>query len=166
MKYIYLVLFCFVVFSCSNEPEKKPVIDTKVLPKVTKQNKTNLAFTTKVEFYKNGKATKNIKVALAKTPDERNQGLMNVTNLKMDNGMLFIFEKEQALSFWMANTPLSLDIIFISADYKIVRIHSETEPFTTKQYDSSKPAKFVIEVNGGFCVDNDILDGTEVGFDL
>lgn len=166
MKYIFLVLICFLLSSCSNETETKPAIDTKVLSKKTNQNKDNLNFTNKVEFYKNGKVTKKIKVAVARTPDERNQGLMGVTKLKMDNGMLFVFEKEQELSFWMANTPLSLDIIFVNADFKIVRIHTETEPFTTKQYESSKPAKYVIEVNGGFCVDNDILDGTEVGFDL
>jgi len=137
-----------------------------------KQDKTKktttkvLDFTTIVEFLKPKNETVQILASLAKTPEDRNAGLMGVENLKKNHGILFVFEQNQPLSFWMANTPLSLDIIFVNADYKIVRIHSNTEPFSTKQYESGVNAKYVIETIGGFCIENDILEGTIVGFDI
>ena len=164
MKRLLIALLIGTSFACTSEPQKKTSPQKKSL--VEKATPTSLTFGNKVEFYKKGKVSKTVDVALAAKPEERNQGLMGVSKLDINKGMLFIFEKNQPLSFWMANTPLSLDIIFVNADYKIVRIHSNTEPFSTKQYDSSKPAKYVIEVNGGYCIENDILEGTEVGFDI
>lgn len=93
---------------------------------------------------------------------ERNQGLMDVRNLPASKGMLFIFEKDEARSFWMANTPLPLDIIFVSESGEIVRIHHSTQPFSEKSLASDKPAKYVIETNAGYCVSHDIQEGMKV----
>jgi uncharacterized membrane protein (UPF0127 family) len=103
-----------------------------------------------------------IEVALADEPKERNEGLMDVNSLPPDKGMLFIFEEQQPLSFWMANTPLSLDIIFVNENKEIVRIHHSTQPFTQKDFPSGKPAKYVIETNAGFCISHDIREGMQV----
>jgi len=166
-------LIIITVSNCSEETSKKSEkVDVKEKSKTekkvpTKKNKTKvLNFTTIVEFLKPKNETVQVLAALANTPEERNAGLMGVESLKKNHGMLFVFEQNQPLSFWMANTPLSLDIIFVNADYKIVRIHSNTEPFSTKQYESGANAKYVIETIGGFCIDNDILEGTIVGFDI
>lgn len=105
-----------------------------------------------------------VRVAVADTPDERNMGLMDVQKLPEDAGMLFLFDHERPQSFWMANTPLSLDIIFINSDHEIVRIHHNTEPFATKQFNSDAPAQYVVETNGGFCVAHDITEGMKVRF--
>lgn len=169
--FFYLIgLILIVQFTACGSKKAETPSPTQQVENAPEKNiavkKTELAFTNKVEFLRDGKSTLSINVALAIKPEERNAGLMGVTKLAPKSGMLFIFEKQEPLSFWMANTPLSLDIIFVDETFKIVRIHSNTEPFTTKQYASGKPARYVVEVNGGFCVENDILEGTEIGFDL
>lgn len=106
-----------------------------------------------------------VKVALAQTESERNIGLMDVHDMPFDTGMYFIFETETHRSFWMANTPLSLDILFISSDYRIVRIHTNTTPFSERQIRSELPAKFTLEVNAGFVREFDIREGMHVNLE-
>lgn len=109
-----------------------------------------------------GEPITTIEVAIADDAEERNMGLMDVNNLPADKGMLFIFENQQPLSFWMANTPLSLDIFFVNESGEIVRIHQNTQPFSDKSLTSDKPAKYVIETNSGFSVSHDIQEGMKV----
>lgn len=101
---------------------------------------------------------------MADEDSERNQGLMDIRNLPQSKGMLFIFEETQPRSFWMANTPLPLDIIFVNADKEIVRIHHNTQPFSEKNFSSGEPAKYVVETNAGYCVSHDIQEGMKVSF--
>ncbi len=103
-----------------------------------------------------------IEVAVADDNEERNQGLMDVRDLPTSKGMLFIFEQNQPRSFWMANTPLPLDIIFVNEDGEIVRIHHSTQPFSEENYTSGQPAKYVIETNAGYCISHDIQEGMKV----
>jgi len=105
-----------------------------------------------------------IKVAIADTPEKRDAGLMNVTRLDENDGMLFVFQKPQPLSFWMANTPLPLDIIFIDKDHKIVRIYHSTTPYSKNELSSGSPAQYVVEVNGGYCINHDITEGMMAKF--
>lgn len=107
---------------------------------------------------------KTIQVAVADDAKERNQGLMDVYNMAEDEGMIFIFEKEELQSFWMANTPLTLDIMYVNADSNIVRIYQNTEPFSQASLPSESPAQYVIETNGGFSVANGITEGMKVRF--
>lgn len=99
---------------------------------------------------------------MADDTSERNHGLMDVRDLPQSKGMLFIFEKNEPRSFWMANTPLPLDIIFVNTDGEIVRIHHSTQPFSEENYTSGQPAKYVIEVNAGYCISHDIQEGMKV----
>lgn len=103
-----------------------------------------------------------IDVAVADEPQERNEGLMDVNSLPANKGMLFMFEEQEPLSFWMANTPLALDIIFINENHEIVRIHHSTQPFSEENFVSDKPAKYVIETNAGFSISHDIQEGSTV----
>jgi len=80
------------------------------------------------------------------------------------SGMLFIFPQEQPLNFWMKNTPRSLDIIYINADYTIVSITENTTPYSQTQISSKHPAKYALEVNGGFCQSQGIAAGDRVEF--
>lgn len=105
-----------------------------------------------------------MEVAVADDNHERNQGLMDVRDLPSSKGMLFIFDENQPRSFWMANTPLPLDIIFVNADKEIVRIHHNTQPFSEKSFASDEPAKYVVETNAGYCISHDIQEGTKVSF--
>lgn len=113
-----------------------------------------------------GQEITSIQVAVADDASERNMGLMDVSDLPADRGMLFIFEKQQPLSFWMANTPLSLDIFFVNEAMEIVRIHQNTQPFSEKNLTSEKPARYVIETNGGFSLSHDIQEGMKVEFEI
>ena len=100
-----------------------------------------------------------IDIEVAETKQERNDGLMNVNSLPDDKGMLFVFERQEPRSFWMANTPLSLDIIFADNRGEIVRVHHQTKPFSSQQYVSRKPARYVVEVVGGYSISHDIKEG-------
>lgn len=100
-----------------------------------------------------------IQIAVAETEQERNDGLMDVNSLPDDKGMLFVFDNQEPRSFWMANTPLSLDIIFVNNKGKIVRIHQQTKPFSDQKYISRDPARYVVEVKGGYCINHDIKEG-------
>lgn len=151
------VLSLSLIFSSCSEQEKT---------EDSSQNKgRTLNYEKSVSFLNtNADTLTTIDVAIADTDKKRNQGLMDVRDLPADKGMLFIFNENQPRSFWMANTPLSLDIMFVNEDFEIVRIHQNAEPFSEKSFESEEPAKYVIETNGGFSVSHDIQEGTKVRF--
>lgn len=123
----------------------------------------SLEFVRSVSFLTaDGDTVSTIEAAVADDDKERNQGLMDVRNLPKSKGMLFIFEDNEPRSFWMANTPLSLDIFFVNEDLEIVRIHNNTKPFSEDNVLSEKPAKYVIETNAGYSVSHDIQEGMKV----
>ena len=66
-------------------------------------------------------------------------------------------------SFWMKNTILPLDIIFIDEHYSVINYQENTLPFSEQAYPSDKPAKYVVEVNAGFCKRHGIENGTKIG---
>lgn len=88
-------------------------------------------------------------VELATTPAERELGLMYRQNMAADAGMLFIYPGEQEVAFWMKNTLIPLDMLFIGADGRIRRIEERTIPLTETPISSIYPVKAVLEVNGG-----------------
>ena len=88
-------------------------------------------------------------VEVAATDIERARGLMFREEMAADHGMLFIFEGEGERFFWMKNTPLPLDIIYIDNTGQIVSIAADTTPFSEAVIPSGKPARFVLEVNAG-----------------
>ncbi len=91
-----------------------------------------------------------IDMEVADTDYDRQLGLMNRKQMDEKQCMLFIFPDEKFQSFWMRNTFISLDMIFVGADYRIVTIHKNTQTLSDQSYPSSKPSKYVIEVVGGF----------------
>ena len=109
--------------ACSQDQKKSNT-------KNTNDRSRTLEYTRSVSFLTaSGDTLSTVEVAVADDNAERSQGLMDVRNLPSSKGMLFIFEQNQPRSFWMANTPLPLDIIFVNADKEIVRIHHNTQPF-------------------------------------
>ncbi len=99
------------------------------------------------------------KIELAGDNSSRQMGLMNRQELCETCAMLFVFEEEDELSFWMQNTFISLDMIFMDENGLIVTVHSNTKPQTTTSYASSKPAKYVLEVNAGFAKEYQLEEG-------
>jgi uncharacterized protein len=88
-------------------------------------------------------------VEMAVNDAERSKGLMNRKELPEGQGMLFDFQREQDTSFWMKNTYISLDIVFIRADGRILRIAENTEPMSEKLIPSGGPIRGVLEVVAG-----------------
>jgi uncharacterized membrane protein (UPF0127 family) len=88
-------------------------------------------------------------VELAVTPEEKAKGLMFRRELPEGRGMLFDFRTEQEITMWMQNTYISLDMIFIRADGRILRIAENTEPLSTRIVPSGGPARAVLEVIAG-----------------
>lgn len=88
-------------------------------------------------------------VEIADTPAETSRGLMFREELAPDAGMLFDFLEERPTSFWMQNTLIPLDMLFIKADGEIVRIHENAVPMDTTPIPSGEPVRFVLEIPGG-----------------
>jgi hypothetical protein len=88
-------------------------------------------------------------VEIANTEAQREKGLMYRKNLPDGQGMLFDFKREQDVSFWMQNTYIPLDMIFIRGDGSILRIVENAEPLSTRTIPSGGPVLAVLEVIGG-----------------
>jgi hypothetical protein len=100
-----------------------------------------------------------IDIEIADDDLQREKGLMYRKQMDMLTGMLFIFEDEDYRSFWMKNTFLPLDIIYLDSGKKIVRIHENTPPQSQQSIPSDHPARYVVEVIAGFTA----LYGIQVG---
>ncbi|MFC1750222.1 signal peptidase I [Pseudomonadota bacterium] len=101
-------------------------------------------------------------VEVASTPEERKVGLMFREEMPEERGMLFIFESEMPLSFWMKNTLIPLDMIFIDKDYRVVNIQKDARPCEKdpcKTYSSEGNAKYVLEINSGLSNELGIEEG-------
>jgi uncharacterized membrane protein (UPF0127 family) len=99
------------------------------------------------------------------TNEQKSKGLMNITNLPPNQGMIFIYNQEQTLSFWMKNTLIPLDIIFLNKDYEVVDIKHNFQPCTNDpcpSYQSKQPAKYAIELNAGQAKQLNIQTGNQL----
>ena len=88
-------------------------------------------------------------VEIADEPAERSKGLMFREELADDAGMLFDFHAEQTVSFWMQNTLIPLDMIFIGADGVVKTIHVNARPLDPTSIPSQVPVRYVLEIPGG-----------------
>ena len=88
-------------------------------------------------------------VEIAATSKQRQQGLMGREFLGENEGMLFLYPREQNLSFWMKNTPLSLDIMYFSGDRTWISTAANTTPSSLESYPAAAPAQYVLEMIAG-----------------
>lgn len=105
---------------------------------------------------------RDFRVSVASHPQDRRRGLMYVTELEADQGMLFDFGGSSIRSMWMKNTPLSLDMLFLRDDGSISSIARDTVPYTRTPIFSEEPVKAVLELKGGVCRLLDIQPGDRV----
>ena len=96
-----------------------------------------------------GKAPLVIEAAVADEPGERAVGLMNRTELSENAGMLFVYEKPSAPKFWMKNTLIPLDIIFLDKSGKIIKIFEQVPRLSENKITAGKNISFVLEINAG-----------------
>ena len=95
-------------------------------------------------------------VEIAKTNEEQTKGLMHRLDLKKNGGMLFLFDTEKKASFWMKDTLIALDIIFINKNGSINKIHNNTRPKSLKRIKSKGKVLAVLEINAGEAKKNNI----------
>ena len=113
---------------------------------------------------------KPLKVSLAITPEHQTRGLMNIqgmppTKLPENEGMLFIYRREEMISFWMKNTTIPLSIAFI--DRKgIIKEIKDMEPASDASVRPERPAQYALEVNRGWFSRNDVRVGDKVKLDF
>lgn len=126
---------------------------------------------TAIDFVKNGELTfttssdeyiSKIDIEIAEDDNSRTKGMMYRDKMKFDRGMFFVFPTETMQSFWMRNTLLSLDIIFVNSKNEIVTVHKNAIPFDEGQYRSTAPSKFVVEVNSGYTDSLKIKEGDKI----
>ena len=110
-------------------------------------------------------AGQTIKVDLALTPKTQEQGLSGRTELKENEGMLFVFNKPSQYSFWMKDMNFPIDIIWLGEDLRIVYIEKEAKPESyPNAFTPDQKAKFVLEVMSGFSEKNNLKEGDIVKF--
>jgi uncharacterized membrane protein (UPF0127 family) len=105
-----------------------------------------------------------IDLEIADNDYERQLGLMNRKDMKESEGMLFIFPTLQLQSFWMRNTLISLDIVFVNDQKKIVTIHKDTKILSDTSYPSTQPALYVVEVLAGYTDRHNIQVGDKINW--
>ncbi|WP_159964419.1 DUF192 domain-containing protein [Profundibacterium mesophilum] len=101
-------------------------------------------------------------VEIADEPDERNQGLMNRPEMARGDGMLFIYEEPVRATFWMRNTLIPLDMIFLGSDGVVASIHENAVPLDETVIDGGEGVLAVLEINGGLAREFGIVSGTQL----
>ncbi|MGP6088346.1 DUF192 domain-containing protein [Antarctobacter jejuensis] len=101
-------------------------------------------------------------VDVAKTADERAQGLMNVKNMPTSKGMLFVYPVPQPVAFWMKNTLIPLDMIFADSRGVVVKVHDSAVPGDETSIPGGDDVQYVLEINGGLARMLGIREGSEL----
>jgi hypothetical protein len=112
-----------------------------------------------------GATAATVRVEIADTEPKIERGLMYRQNLPPDDGMLFLLPVEQDWKFWMHNTLISLDMVFVKRDMTVAGVAANTEPQTDTIRSVGIPSRFVVEVNAGWCAAHHVTAGTPVRFD-
>jgi uncharacterized membrane protein (UPF0127 family) len=105
-----------------------------------------------------------VRVEVARSDPERQKGLMFRTELGRDRGMLFVFEQVADHTFWMRNTFIPLDMIFVGDDRAVVGVVANAEPRTETARTVRKPSRYVVEVAGGEAAAHGVAPGTRATF--
>lgn len=113
-------------------------------------------------FLRGDKELVSIDIEIAQTDSARERGLMQRKSLPEASGMLFIFDRLEVQTFWMANTPLPLDMFFVNTDSVIVNVARYTRPYSADEVSSIDPARYVVEVPAGFADNYGITESDRV----
>lgn len=152
-----LILICvlsgLVLTGCQQERRDLPTISTKT----PFEKEGTLSFLTPA-----GDTLRTIDIEIAETEQARATGMMGRRGLPQNSGMLFIMDDVDTSGFWMKNTPLPLDIIFVGPDSQIINIAKRTTPFSEQTIRPDAPKKYVVEVRGGYADRVGITDSMRI----
>ena len=116
---------------------------------------------TAVELRSGGSVVR-FNVEIADTDAERALGLMNREKLAASSGMLFVYDAPRHASFWMKNTLIPLDMIFIDSVGRVTKVHPQAKPLDRTSIDGGEGVAFVLEINGGLAKRLGIVAGSEL----
>jgi len=151
-KFHGLVFFVCILCTCRAQPNESRAAQT---------GKAQTGLKTSVITISSANGPVSLEVELARTETERNTGLMYRTELEDGKGMLFIFEKDDVLSFWMKNTLIPLSIAYISYDGIIIDIKN-MYPHDISPVHSSRSVRYALEVPQGWFAGAGIKEGDKV----
>lgn len=151
-----LLLGFIITFSACKKSQKKVVTTTPVT--FTKEGELSIY---------NGKTdslTAKLSIEIADSDYETQTGLMYRESMDANQGMLFIFPEEAMRSFYMKNTKIPLDIIYIDREKRIVSIQKNAQPFDESGLPSTAPAQYVLEVNAGLTDQWNVTQGDSIEY--
>ncbi len=158
----FVVLIGLTLSACQQENKQKQTQNTKISTEIPFKVEGNLHF-----ISAKGDTLQSIEIEVAANEARRTQGLMNRSSLPRNGGMLFVFEEqEESLSFWMRNTLISLDLIFLNEQKEVVHIAKYTQIQSDAPVPSTAPSQYVVEVNAGFADTHKIEVGTRASWQL
>lgn len=137
----------------------------EVMPQPQKTGAAQPTAPTPMVYLATDKGDVPVKVEVVATEAKIEKGLMYRQHLPLDSGMLFMMGREHQWSFWMRNTLIPLDMIFITKDMTIAGIVENAQPLTENLRQVDKPSFYVLEVNGGFTKSAGIVAGAKVRFE-
>ena len=151
------ILLLFNVTGCESSTLSEPVSepDEKAMHQLHRLQKSDLRIETADGFH-------HFRVFMVSTPDEMRLGLMHVSELPNDAGMLFTYGTNRRASMWMKNTLIPLDILFIKSDGTIANIHKNAEPLSLDSRPSDGLVFAALEINGGLSDQLGIRPGDRV----
>ena len=156
---VFLALLLLAGCEHPAKTDEKPAADTPTpTPTPAPANGPKVVITTP-----SGDITVNVEVVSTEAKIER--GLMYRQAMALDAGMLFLLPEVKDWTFWMRNTLIPLDMIFIARDMTIAGIVENAEPRTETMRQVERPSLYVLEVNGGFSAAHKIAQGAKVQFD-
>ncbi|MGB7432398.1 MAG: DUF192 domain-containing protein [Ahrensia sp.] len=114
------------------------------------------------KIMRDGETLSTFDIEIARTVEQRSNGLMHRRDLPRDRGMLFVFEDDSIRYFWMENTPTPLDIIYADSMGLIVHIAANTTPFSRAPISSLEPARYALEIQAGLSASLNIRVGDTI----
>ncbi|PZD78022.1 DUF192 domain-containing protein [Mesonia sp. K7] len=156
-KFIFVLFSLSVIIACKEDNKKNKVETSEV--SFTKDGE--------LTFYKNSEILTKIDIETAVSDYEQQTGLMYRESMQPHQGMLFIYENERPRpNFYMKNTYIALDLVYINAKNQVVEINKNTTPRSSQPISAQAPAKYVLEVNAGFTDQWNIQVNDSVEFQL
>lgn len=156
MKQLSFVLILLVFASCKQDK------NTSVKP-------IEISFSKEAElvFYNENDSLVKLDIEIAKSDYEKQTGLMHRSEMKMNQGMLFVYDDERARpNFYMKNTKIALDLIYINANKQVVEIKENAKPLDETPIGANQPAQYVLEVNAGFVEKHNINDSLYITYKI
>ena len=154
--YTICCCFCILSFNCKGDQNNTSIKSADI-----KFKKEGLL---KLKKKPNDSVYKTVDIEIADDEYQRQTGLMYRNSLEQDHGMLFVFDNEMLRSFYMKNTRIPLDIIYINSDSSIVSIQEKTQPYNETSLPSILPARYVLELNAGLVEEWNIEVGDKIDF--